>query len=72
MESRKLSVTFWGMDEDDFSPKKQTGLKNLAPLSIAELEEYIVSLKEEITRVEQDIARKKAHAASADMFFKKP
>jgi len=59
------------MDEEDFPTKKAKVLKDLAPLSIAELQEYILTLKNEIERVEQDIGRKKAHLAGAASIFKK-
>lgn len=56
-------------DEIDPRTKKRT-LKSLDKLSIDELQDYIVSLKEEIVRTEGEIARKAAHAAAASSFFK--
>lgn len=59
------------MFDDDLDPRtKKPALKNLEPLSIDELRDYIASLKEEITRTEAEIARKKAHADAASSFFK--
>lgn len=45
--------------------------KVLTNMSIGELETYIVDLKTEITRVEAEIAKKKAHADTAAAFFGK-
>lgn len=60
-----------GMFEDDLDPKtKKPALKNLEPMSIEELERYIVSMTEEINRVKVEIDRKKAHLAAASSFFK--
>ncbi len=60
------------MDLDDLEPRKQTPRKrNLEPLSIEELEAYIAELEAEIERVRLDIAKKQAHRAGADAFFKK-
>lgn len=59
------------MFDDEFDPRtKKRTLKNLEPMSIDELQDYIVSLMEEITRTEGEIARKQAHAAAASSFFK--
>ena len=57
---------------DDDLPKAKSGEfpRNLEGLSIAELEEYIQALGEEIKRVEDDIERKKASSSAADAFFK--
>jgi uncharacterized small protein (DUF1192 family) len=61
------------MDIDDLEPrKKQPEKRNLEPLSVVELEEYIAELEAEIERVRADIAKKQAHRAGADAFFKKP
>jgi uncharacterized small protein (DUF1192 family) len=61
------------MDEDDRPKKKivhEIG-QDLALLSVKELQERIGILKEEITRLEADIARKQASRGAADQFFKK-
>lgn len=59
------------MFEDDLDPKtKKPARKNLEPMSIEELERYIVSMTDEITRVRAEIDRKKAHLAAASSFFK--
>jgi uncharacterized small protein (DUF1192 family) len=61
------------MDEEDLEPKKPKGLQArvLDTLSIDELEAYIGELKEEISRCEADIARKRDVRAGAEQFFKK-
>lgn len=57
--------------DDDFDPKtKQPKLKDLDPMSVSELEEYITSMKLEIIRVETDIAKKKAHQDAVSSLFK--
>lgn len=44
---------------------------NLENVSVAEGQAYIDVLREEIARVEKDIAKKKASKEAADSFFKK-
>ncbi|WP_374307045.1 DUF1192 domain-containing protein [Dongia sp.] len=59
------------MDMDDLDPKtKKPQKRNLEPLGVAELENYIGELREEIARVEADIARKKKHLSAAESLFK--
>lgn len=59
------------MDLDDLEPrKKKPQLRNLDPLSVEELENYIAEMKAEILRVEQKIAAKKAHLSAAAGLFK--
>ena len=59
------------MFDDDLDPKKKTPkLKNLEPLSVDELQEYVEGLKAEIVRAEADIAKKKAYSQAASSFFK--
>ena len=59
------------MDEDDLLPRsKQPAKRNLAPLSIAELEAYIGELEEEILRVRADIQAKRAQRGGAEALFK--
>ena len=60
-------------DEDDRPKKKivhEIG-QDLTLISVAELNERIALLREEISRLESDIAKKTASRASADAFFKK-
>jgi uncharacterized small protein (DUF1192 family) len=60
-------------DEDDRPKKKlvhEIG-QDLTLLSVRELGERIGLLKEEIGRLEADIAKKQATRSAADQFFKK-
>lgn len=60
------------MDPEDLEPRKaKPKPKNLDPLSIDELNDYIAELEAEIARVKQDIAKKSAHLSAAAAFFKK-
>jgi uncharacterized small protein (DUF1192 family) len=62
-----------GMDAEDLEPqKKKPVLRNLDPMSIEELQGYIMEMKEEISRVEAKIIAKKAHLSAAAGFFKTP
>ena len=57
---------------DDLDPRhKKTVPKNLDPMSVEELREYIAALSAEIARVEAKIKAKQSHAAAASSFFKK-
>lgn len=59
------------MDIEDSDPKtKKPKLRNLDPLGVEELQNYIAELREEIARVEADIARKKKHLSAAESLFK--
>ena len=62
------------MNEDDDRPKKKITHEigqELALLSVKELQERIVILREEITRLEASIAGKQTSRSVADQFFKK-
>jgi len=61
-------------DDDDPPPRKRTRLEKLVldTLGIEELRDYIDELREEIARVEVDIARKGSHRTAADAFFRRP
>ncbi|HEX4191647.1 MAG TPA: DUF1192 domain-containing protein, partial [Stellaceae bacterium] len=55
------------VDEEELEPRlKQPKLRDLGPLSIAELETYITELKAEILRVENDIAAKRKQRGGAE------
>lgn len=59
------------MDIEDIDPKtKKPKLRNLDPLGVEELQNYIAELQEEIARVEADIAKKKKHLSAAESLFK--
>lgn len=59
-------------ETDDLEPRqKKTQPRNLDPLSVEDLREYVVTLKAEIVRVEEKLKAKQSHAAAAASFFKK-
>ena len=61
-------------DDDEDRPKKKIVHEigqDLALLSVKELQERIILLKEEITRLEGSITSKQASRSVADTFFKK-
>lgn len=59
-------------ESDDLEPlKKKSQPRNLDPMSVEELREYIAALKAEIARVEEKIKAKQSHASAAASFFKK-
>jgi uncharacterized small protein (DUF1192 family) len=61
------------IDPDELPKKKITHEmgQDLALLSVGELAERIGLLKEEIARIEGEMARKRASKSAADTFFKK-
>jgi uncharacterized small protein (DUF1192 family) len=61
-------------DDDDPPPRKRARLERLVldTLGIEELRDYIDELREEILRVEADIARKGSHRSAAESFFRRP
>ncbi|WKW51453.1 DUF1192 domain-containing protein [Rhodomicrobium lacus] len=60
------------MDIEDVEPRKQSSKpKDLAAFSVDELRAYIATLKAEIARAEETIAKKTAHLDAASAFFKK-
>ena len=56
--------------DDDLPLKGGNKTKNLDPLSVDELEDYICELNLEIERVKQEIEKKKAFKNAAEGFFK--
>ena len=60
-------------DDEDRPKKKITHEigQDLTLLSVAELNERIAILRDEITRLEADIAKKQSSRSAADQFFKK-
>ena len=61
------------IDEDD-RPKKKLAHEigqELTLLSVAELQDRIGLMREEIARLEADIVKKQASRSAADQFFKK-
>ena len=61
------------IDEDDRPKKKVTHEigQDLTLLSVGELTERVALLKEEIARLEANMATKQASKSAADLFFKK-
>ena len=65
------------MDEDDFFSTRPTDpltlvcKQDLGPLSVADLDERIELLKQEIARVELHLAESQAHRSAADELFKR-
>jgi uncharacterized small protein (DUF1192 family) len=60
--------------DPDELPKKKISHEigqELSLLSVGELTERIALLKDEITRLEAEMARKRASKSAADVFFKK-
>jgi uncharacterized small protein (DUF1192 family) len=61
------------LPEDDQKPRRpvaQPG-ENLADLSVAELRERIQLYRDEIERIERDIAAKEQHRTAADALFRR-
>lgn len=62
------------MDWDELRPKPKPGItlgETLANLGIAELEARITALRQEIERVEAELAAKRAHENAAAALFKR-
>lgn len=60
------------MDVEDLEPRKQPAPKrNLEPLSLGELNEYISELEAEIQRVRETIAAKQKGRQGAESLFRK-
>ena len=61
------------IDDDDRPKKKITHEigQELALLSVAELDERVALLNEEIARLEADKAKKQVTRSAADQFFKR-
>ena len=61
------------MDPDDLRPIKKPDIvvgEDLARLSVAELEQRIVSLESEIVRTREMLAAKNSSKSAADAFFR--
>lgn len=59
--------------DDENDPKtKRAKPRALDKMSVPELRDYVAQLKEEILRVEADIAKKDTHRSAVDALFKKP
>lgn len=62
-------------DDDEDLPRRTPPaglpLRNLAPLSVDELNAYIQELEQEILRVRHDIAAKQQHRSGAESIFRR-
>ena len=58
------------MEEEGLQPKAP-GPRDLEPMSIEQLEDYIAEMKAEIARVEETIAAKKDIRVGAEALFRK-
>lgn len=58
------------MENDDLPQNVPKPKRDLDPMSIEELNEYIDEMHEEIERVRGEIAKKEAHRAGLDSLFK--
>ncbi len=59
------------MDEDDLEPqKRKPAPKNLEPMGVEELEDYLAELDAEMVRVRAELESKKAYLTGAQAFFK--
>ena len=60
------------MDEEDLLPQRQSKKpRDLSPLGIAELEEYIAAMEAEIARARTEIAAKRKQRGGAEAIFKR-
>lgn len=56
---------------DDLPQNMPKPKRNLDPMSIEELHEYIAEMQEEIERVRAEIAKKEDHRSGVEALFKK-
>ena len=60
------------INPDDMElPQPKAKVKDLQPMSIEELEDYIALLEEEIARADAMIAQKRAHKSGIEALFGK-
>ena len=61
------------INPDDLDPQRpKNKLRDLQPMSIEELEEYIAAMEDEIARADAMIAQKQAHKSGIEALFGKP
>ena len=59
------------MDWDDARPRPKTAIgDNLGTLSLSELEQRVAEFEHEISRIKDEIKKKRAHEAAASSLFK--
>ena len=59
------------LEDDDLPLKRKVALKDLTPLSITELKEYISGLEAEIARAHEAIRAKESHRSGVEGLFKR-
>jgi uncharacterized small protein (DUF1192 family) len=70
--ARRSQTDKMAMDDEDLAPRKaKPQPKNLDPMSIGELEDYIAELQGEIARVNSEIAKKRKIGDAAASLFRK-
>jgi uncharacterized small protein (DUF1192 family) len=58
------------INPDELEPQRTTAKpRDLTPMSVGELQDYIAALEDEIARAEAAIARKEAHRSGIDALF---
>jgi len=68
---REFKGEFEVQENDDLPQNMPKPKRDLDPISIEELHEYIAEMEEEIMRVRGEIAKKEAHKAGVDALFRK-
>jgi uncharacterized small protein (DUF1192 family) len=67
---RGLSYIAFMINPDELEPQRKPAQKrDLTPMSVGELQNYIAELEMEIGRAEEAIAKKEAHKSGADALF---
>lgn len=60
------------MEPEDLEPQRQKPKpRDLDPMSIEALKEYVSELEAEIARVKEEIARKESHRSGAEKLFRR-
>ena len=59
------------LDDDELPQKRPIAPKDLTPLSVEELRQYIAGLEAEIARARIVIAAKESHRSGAEGLFKR-
>ncbi len=61
------------MDDNEPRPRPQTSFPaRLEAMSVGNLEDYVLALRAEIVRVEQEIAKRSDIRSAAEALFRKP
>jgi uncharacterized small protein (DUF1192 family) len=58
-------------DDEDPTPKRPAGPKDLTPLSVEELKHYIAGLEAEIARARSAISAKESHRSGVEGLFRR-